>query len=88
MCPASAPKGTAIDRESSPVNIASAGRLGSGPALGPKYPSTLRSCNGLLVNFPGLPSSGRRHIQQHSSHAVITGTEAGLRLVEIEGEGT
>jgi hypothetical protein len=37
MCPASAPWGTAMLAASSRKHIAKAGRLGSGPALGPEY---------------------------------------------------
>jgi hypothetical protein len=35
-CPASAPAGTAMHAASGRVHIANAGRLGSGPALGPQ----------------------------------------------------
>jgi hypothetical protein len=36
MCPAAAPEGTAMLAALSREHIANAGRLGSGPALGPK----------------------------------------------------
>ena len=37
MCPASAPEGTAMLGGSTAKHIASAGRLGGGPALGPEH---------------------------------------------------